>query len=285
MIGATVPTIGGLYKAFDHATDWNCECIQIYLTMSRRWDSPPLTPEQQQAFLNAWRASNVQEVISHVPFLVNIASPDDDLWHKSVKRLQFEIKTAVDLSVKFLVLHPGSPRESNREDGIRRAIKAINISLEDADDASPMILIETMAGQGAVLGSSFEELAVMLDGVEKRRFAGVCFDFAHVFAAGYDISGYDGYDRVFGEFDSIVGVNEIKTLHINDSQTRLGSKHDRHTYVGEGELGVQAFQAVLHDPRFATVPKVLELPGRGDAIKDNLAFLRRLASLSEPIVS
>ncbi len=283
MLGATVPTIGGLHKAFDSATAWDCECLQIYLTMSRRWDSPPLTFEQQQAFLASWHASNVQEVISHVPFLVNIASPDTILWNKSVKRLLFEVKTAVELSVRFLVLHPGSPRESDREDGIRRAIEAVNISLEDADDTCPMILIETMAGQGTALGSSFEELARMLGDIEKRRFAGVCFDMAHVFAAGYDISGYEGYERVLAQFDSIVGADAIGTIHINDSQTRLGSKHDRHTYVGEGQIGLQAFHSVLRDPRFATIPKVLELPGRGDSIKDNLKFLRNLQGSSETV--
>jgi deoxyribonuclease IV len=274
MLGATVPTTGGLHNAFTYAEQWECDCIQIYLTSSRTWNSPPLTGEQKKLFAEAWKNSRVKEVISHVPFLVNVASPDADLREKSVKRLRLEIEVALELGVKYLVLHPGSPKDSNRDEAIKRAIDAVNVVLADLDEEAPRVLIETMAGQGTILGSTFEEIKLLLDGIEKPGLSGVCFDTAHVFAAGYDISGQDGYEKVFGMFEDVVGVDRIGVFHINDSKTKLGSHHDRHTYVGEGEVGIPAFKSLLGDARFLNIPKVLELPGRGDSIKDNLRLLR-----------
>ncbi|HEY3374771.1 MAG TPA: deoxyribonuclease IV [Candidatus Aquicultor sp.] len=278
MLGATVPTIGGLHNAFKYAADWGCECLQIYLTMSRRWDTPRLSEEARLAFLQAWRTSNVKQVISHVPFLVNVASPEPAMWQKSVNRLHAEIQTAVELEVPLLILHPGSARGTSRADGVQRVIEALNTVLADAGTHSPIILIETMAGQGSVLGSTFDELAEILQGIESRSHVGVCFDVAHVFAAGYDISGTGGYEQVTRRFDESVGLDAIGVVHINDSKTKLGSHHDRHAYVGEGEIGLDMFRALLTDRHFVNVPKVLELPGREDgAIKANLAFVRGLA--------
>lgn len=277
-IGATVPTIGGLHKGFEYARDWKCDCIQIYLTSSRRWESAALASDQKKLFAEAWEASQVREVISHVPFLVNVASPDPELRRKSIERLRIEVDTAAELNVRLLVLHPGSPRDSDRGEAKLRTIEAINKVLEDFGQQSPIILIETMAGQGTVLGSTFEEIAELVDGIEKQSSVGVCFDTAHVFAAGYDISGKDGYQQVMSEFDSIVGVSRIGLFHINDSKTKIGSHHDRHTYVGEGEIGIETFRELLKDRRFESLPKVLELPGRGDSIKDNLRLLRSLLS-------
>lgn len=276
MIGATVPTIGGLHNAFAYGDEWNCDCIQIYLTSSRTWKFTPIEGEQKALYYELWKASRVKEVISHVPFLVNLASPDDELKKKSLDRLRIEAEVAIELDVNLLVLHPGSSRGSDKQLALQNVIAAINIVHEQVGQRSPVILVETMAGQGNVLGSTFEELAQIIDGVVNKEKIGVCFDMAHVFAAGYDISSADKFENVLAEFDAVVGLNKIGLFHINDSKTGLGSHHDRHTYVGGGEIGMEPFRQLLNDSRLAGIPKILELPNHQDIIKDNLEALRAL---------
>ncbi len=276
MLGSNVPTVGGLPMGFKYADDWGCECIQIYITLSRRWDVPKLTQEEINKYKTAWQKSSVEKVVAHVPFLVNLASSDKEIRKKSIGRLTIENYRANIVRVSFLVLHPGSYGTSSRQDGIKRIIEALDVVSQKIDNSSTKILLETMAGQGTMIGSSFEEIASILEKLEKPEFFGVCFDTAHVFISGYDIRGYEGYEKVLGKFDEIIGFDKIKVIHLNDSKTNLGSKNDRHACIGEGQLGLQVFHAILRDPRFVNVPKILEIPERDKRSKDNLELLRRL---------
>lgn len=276
MIGSNVPTVGGLPKGFHWAKKWRCECIQIYVTLSRRWDVPELSQKEVSQFLSAWGDSPVSKVVAHVPFLVNLASPDEDLQRKARGRLETELCRAERFGVSFLVLHPGSYTDSNREDGTKRIIEGLDAVLSKVDTPTTKILVETMSGQGTEIGASFEELARILETVKRPELLGVCFDTAHVFAAGYDIRGYKGYEEVLREFDRIVGLEQIQTVHLNDSKTPLGSRSDRHACIGEGKLGLQVFHALLRDPRFRDVPKIIEIPERDRRSQDNLELLREL---------
>lgn len=276
MLGCTVPTIGGLPKGFYWARKWGCECIQIYVTLSRRWEVSELSTEEVLHFKSAWHDSPVKKVVAHVPYLVNLASPDKNLWQKSKDRLSIELSRARQFGVNFLILHPGSYGNSGKEEGIKRTIDALNIISSEVHDQKTKILLETMSGQGTSIGSGFEEIAHILEEVKNPGLFGVCFDTAHVFAAGYDIRGYEGYETVLGEFDSIIGLKKIKTIHVNDSRTKLGSRSDRHACIGEGELGLETFHAVIRDARFLNIPKVLEIPERDKRSEDNLELLRKL---------
>lgn len=276
MLGCTVPTIGGLPKGFYWGREWGCECIQIYVTLSRRWDVSELSTEEVIKFKSAWQKSPVKKVVAHVPYLVNLASPDKNLWQKSKERLRIELYRAIQFGVDLLVLHPGSYGNSNKEDGMKRTIEAINAISSEIDNQKIRILLETMAGQGTMIGSSFEEIAYILEGVSNPEFFGVCFDTAHVFAAGYDIRGYEGYETVLNEFDRIIGLKRIKTIHVNDSRTKLGSRSDRHACIGEGKLGLEIFHAIMKDTRFLNIPKILEIPERDKRSEDNLRLLRKL---------
>lgn len=280
-LGSNVPTIGGLPTGFRLADEWGCESIQVYLTLSRRWDVPELTKEEIGKFKTAWEESSVKEVVAHIPFLVNLASPDKEIRRKSIERLKIEISRANEFGVKYPVLHPGSYGNTSKKVGIDRIVEGLNTIPSKIDNPSIKILLETMAGQGTAMGSTFEELATIFEKLENPEFFGVCFDVAHVFMAGYDIRGYRGYERVMQKFDKVVGLDKIKVIHLNDSKTKLNSHNDRHANIGEGELGLQVFHAILRDRKFRVIPKILEIPDRDKRTKDDLNLLRRLQTASE----
>lgn len=280
MLGSNVPTRGGFHTGFKWAEEWGCECIQIYITLSRKWEVQELMPDEVERFKKAWRNSSVRQVVAHIPFLVNLASPDKRLWKKSVDRLTVEISRAKKLGVPLLVLHPGSYGQDKKKDGLKRIIAGLNTVLERFDNLSPKILLETMAGQGTTLGSSFEELAYILAHTNQTESLGVCFDTGHVYMAGYDIRGYKGYKNVLKEFSRIIPFKKIGAFHLNDSKTALGSKSDRHASIGEGELGFQPFHMLLRDQRFSDIPKILEIPERDEKSKDNLKLLKQLSNRS-----
>jgi len=276
MLGSTVPTIGGFHTGFEWGDKWGCECIQIYITPSRKWEVSKLTKEEISKFKMAWQKSSVKEVVAHVPYLVNLASPDRKLYQKSIERLLTEISRAIKFGVSILVLHPGSYGNSKKEEGIKRVIEALNSVLQEIDFPGK-ILLETMAGQGTMIGSRFEELALILERVKRPESLGICLDTGHLFMAGYDIRGYKGWESVLNEFDKLIGIEKIGAIHLNDSKTDLGSRNDRHDCIGEGKLGLQTFQAILKDKRFHNIPKILEIPERDTKSKDNLELLRKIS--------
>lgn len=287
MIGSNVPAHsgkGGLSTLFPYAERCGCECAQTYITLSRTWKTRELSPEETLGFRTAWQASSVKQVIAHVPLIVNPAAPVDAIWQNSKARLATELSIADQLGIRLLVMHPGYCGRIGKKAGIGRTVDALNDVLNGADASRAMILLETMAGQGTAIGSRFEELAEIMKGVEKSHLLGVCLDTCHVFAAGYDIRGYQGYENVLKEFDAKVGKDKLKMLHVNDSKGDLGCRIDRHMAIGEGKLGLQVFHAIVRDKRFEDTPKVLELPTRDEEkIQQQLRLLRRLQETTEHV--
>lgn len=282
MIGSNVPTRGGLPNGFRYGDDWECEVIQIYVTLSRRWKVPSLTEKEISEFKLAWDKSNVKQVVAHVPFLVNLASSKDNLRRKSIDRLIIEVDRANKFSVPYLVLHPGS--NPNRKIGTNNIIDGLNTVLNTSNHSDVKILLETVAGQGNSIGFRFEELAFIIEKVQKSDCLGVCFDTCHVFAAGHNFRGYEGYEHVLRNFNEVVGINRIEVFHINDSKTNLGGRVDRHAHsIGEGSIGLQAFHALLRDPRFLDIPMILEIPERDKKSKINVQSLKGLRLREEPI--
>jgi len=290
MLGSNVPTHparGDLAILFEFSDEWHCECAQTYITLSRRWDLPDLRPGDISNFRSAWSKSQVKQVIAHVPLLVNLASSNNVIWQRSKDRLLSELLRAGKLGIQFLVLHPGYYCSSDKMTGMERIIVALDDVLENVNNSNIEVLLETTAGQGTSLGSRFEEIAYVWEKVRMNHLIGVCFDTCHVFASGYDIRGYSGYEKVLEKFDLIIGLDKLKVIHLNDSRTGLGSKVDRHASIGEGKLGLQAIHALLRDSRFQNVPKVLETTEiDGRKIPEQLEFLRKLQAnstlVSEP---
>jgi deoxyribonuclease-4 len=287
MIGSNVPahpSRGGLATLFHYADEWGSECAQTYITLSRRWSVRDLRPEEISDFKSTWQKSKVKEVVAHVPLIVNLASPLDETWQKSTDRLSAELHRVNQLGIHFLVLHTGYYGDSGKKTGTERVIKGLKTVLDGVNESTGKILLETMAGQGTALGFRFEDIAHILNNVAKKNFLGVCLDTSHVFAAGYDLRGYQGYDRVLKEFDAAIGLDELKAIHLNDSKTELGSRVDRHAPIGEGKMGLQVFHAFVTDQRFRDTPMVLELPSRdADLIKRQLELLRKLQATTDPV--
>ena len=274
MLGSTVSTRGGYHTGFKRGDKWGCKAIQIYITLSRQWKVLKLKEEEIKKFKEEWEKSSVKEVVAHIPYLVNLASSNEEVFRKSKDRLITEIKRANKLGVRLLVLHPGSYSGDVKEKGIKKVTQTLNDIFKEVDTSSVKVLIETMAGQGNSLGSSFEEIAAILDGVEEKEAVGVCFDTAHVFAAGYSFKGYDGYNKVMDEFEKYIPLDKILAFHLNGSKRKKGSHKDRHASIGEGEIGIESFRALMQDKRFKKVPKVLEIPNLEEKAEENLNLLR-----------
>lgn len=282
MLGSNIPQIGGLAAGFSFAKEWGCECVQIYTTPSRSWITPPLKPELISEFHTAKRLASVQSVIAHVPFLVNLASREDELFRRSCDRVVLEMERAEALGVSNIVLHPGSCGDQSRSQGLARVglgLQLVLAQLGTATGKRPKMLLETMAGQGTTLGASFEELAVLLEQVHSP-WLGVCLDTAHVFAAGYDIRGRSGWQQVMKEFDSAIGIEQLGVVHVNDSKEALGSRRDRHENIGMGYIGQETFFALLTDDRLSQLPKVLETPDRALNAVHDLVTLRDIRKQS-----
>ncbi len=272
MLGSTVSTVGGLPLGFRNADILGCECVQMYVTPSRTWSVPELTREARIAFIEAWKGSDVKAVISHTPLIVNLASSDTEIRDKSVSRLIVEIERAENLGIEYIVLHPGSNQEKAK--GILLIVEALSQALESTEESPVSILLETAAGQGNSIGSTLEEIALIMSSLSNHKRIGVCLDTCHLLASGYDLRGYEGCGMILNYIDRILGLSRIKAIHINDSANPVASRKDRHAGIGEGFVGLQAFHALVREKRLAGVPKILELPEH--LIRGSLGALRRL---------
>jgi len=277
-LGAHESIAGGLYKAFTRAASVGCEAVQIFVKPNRSWAVPALGDEDVALFRAEAKATAIQPVVAHTSYLLNLASPKDDLWHKSIKTLIIEVERCDRLGVPWLVLHPGAHVGSGEEAGLGRMARGLGEVHRATRSSQTRVLLETMAGQGTKLGYCFEHLAWLLEETPEGERLGICLDTCHVYAAGYELRTPEGYAATMESFDRVIGLERLKALHLNDSRGELGSRKDRHEHIGEGQIGLEGFQNVLNDPRLRDLPGLLETPKSDDLHEDeeNLAILRRL---------
>lgn len=279
-LGAHESVAGGLEQAFARGVQVGCQVLQIWTKNGRRWDAPPLTVEEIQRFRTAQKATGIAPVVAHAAYILNPATPRLELRRKSIQGLIVEVERCEELAIPYLVLHPGAHTGAGMAAGLRSAAAA----LSEVHAATPgyhvQILLETMAGAGSKLGYRFEQLSYLLAETTEGERLGICFDTCHVFAAGYELRTAEGYAETWAKFEELIGVERLKVLHLNDSQHPLGSHKDRHAHIGAGELGLEAFRLLLHDPRLAGKAGLLETPKSADLHEDveNLACLRGLAA-------
>lgn len=258
LFGAHMSIAGEIHRAIERGESIGCSAIQIFTKSNRQWMAKPLLPEHIELFKKTWQNSSITSIIAHASYLLNIGSADQNLEEKSLSALKIEFQRCADLTIPYLVLHPGSHTNT----GEKECIERISKNLDHLLTAIPhgMILLETMAGQGSQIGYTFEQLAeIIKNSVHKKRI-GVCFDTCHAFAAGYDLRTLESYRRMWKYFDTVIGIEKIKAFHVNDSQKDLGSRVDRHTDIGNGKLGLEAFELLFNDPTFFDIPKILETP-------------------------
>jgi deoxyribonuclease IV len=277
LAGAHVSIAGGIHKAFERGARLRCRAIQIFLKNSNQWHSKLLTEQDQALFQGAWKASSIRSVVAHDSYLINLASPDRNLRRKSLEAFIAEMRRANFLGVPCLVLHPGAHMGAGVPAGLSRVAKGL-IRAIDLVEPPIRILLENTAGQGSCLGHRFEHLAAILEKVDSPERTGVCLDTCHLFAAGYEIRTEERYKETLREFDRLIGIEKILAIHVNDSKKELGSRVDRHSHIGQGCIGLDAFRFLLNDPRFVSIPKILETP-KGPGIEEDLMNLSTLRSL------
>lgn len=271
---------GGYYKAVDAAARVGCDCVQLFTKNNNQWRAKPILEDDVARFREALAEHGIKHPISHDSYLINLASPDNELWKKSVDAFVIELQRAEQLGIEYVVTHPGAFTTSTEARGLKRIVKALNEVHKQTKGCTAKCLLETTAGQGSNLGWKFEHLAAILDGVRNPDLLGVCFDTCHVFAAGYAMDTEKNYKATMRALNKTVGVKQVKAFHFNDSKTKFGSRVDRHAQIGKGELGLAPFRFLLNDRRFRKVPMYLETPKGELKGKDldviNLKTLRKL---------
>jgi deoxyribonuclease IV len=262
-LGAHISSAGGVYKAFARADEVGCDTMLVFTKSNRRWHAKPLTEKDISAYQTAQdEYENIFPVAVHASYLINIASPDSEIWEKSYKALKVEVERAGALGIPLITFHPGSYVSSDEHAGLAAIAGGVQRLLEETADSAPetTICLETMAGQGTNLGNRFEHLAQVLEACGDSSRLGVCFDTCHVFAAGYDIRTPETYEATLDEFDRVVGLSQIKVFHFNDSKYDLGEGKDRHEHIGEGYIGLQGFANFINDPRWKDHAAHIETP-------------------------
>jgi deoxyribonuclease IV len=258
-----------------------CDAVQLFTKNASQWKAKPLLPEDVARFQAtlADTGYSPDALVVHDSYLINLATPDDVLWEKSLAAFGEELDRAGALGIPGVVTHAGAHVGSGEEAGVARIAAALDRVLAERP-SGPLVLLETTAGQGTCLGYRFEQIARMIEQSHYPERIGVCLDTCHVFVAGYELSTPEGYEGMLLEFDRLIGLDRLKAIHLNDAKKPLGSRVDRYDHIGQGVIGLEAFRLLVNDPRLRHIPMVLETEKGPDGAEDrmNLATLRGLIS-------
>lgn len=274
MFGSHLSIAGGMVNALKEAERLGLDTVQVFTKNQQQWNAPPLKPDDVQAWLDKLAELGwTHRTVSHASYLINLASPDDELWRKSIDLMIVEIERCDTLSIPWLVHHPGAYTRSDRDAGLRRIADAYAHLFERTPDSPTVMCLENTVGAGSVLGRPFEELAELRALISERTAAphrvAFCFDTCHAHAGGYDLSSRAAGERALDEFDRVCGLEHLRVVHLNDSMGEAGSRRDRHTHIGAGTIGKgptarslrdSGFAAVVNRPELGGVPMVLETP-------------------------
>ena len=249
---------GGLPLAVARAHVHRCETLQIFSKNASQWRARPLPADEIAAFRKAAVETGIHPIVAHASYLINIATANPALRAQSIAALGEEVDRAEALGLLGVVLHPGARMTAPVDTAIGLIAEALQQVLKARPRGRTMILLEHTAGQGTTMGSSFEEIAGMLNRAKLSSRLGVCLDTCHLLASGYDLCTEQGYRATFRKFEKLIGVDRLKVFHLNDSKKPCQSRVDRHEHIGKGCLGVEPFRRLLNDPRFAHLPMLIE---------------------------
>jgi deoxyribonuclease-4 len=278
LIGAHMSISGGVFNSLLYGQELECTTIQIFTKNNNQWKAKELTPEDVKRFFQSQKETEISPVVGHNGYLINLASPKEDVYNLSLESMLVELKRAELLHLPYLVIHPGSHLGSGEKEGIKKIARSIDWLFGKTKGFKVKICLETTAGQGSSIGHRFEHLAEIIKRVKDNRRLGICYDTCHTFAAGYDIRTKKAYQATFKEFDKVIGLPRLKVIHVNDSLKDLGSRVDRHQHIGKGKIGLEGFRLLMNDKRWEKIPKILETPKEAGTAKDvkNLRVLRGL---------
>ncbi|MEM9167416.1 MAG: deoxyribonuclease IV [Planctomycetota bacterium] len=308
MFGSHLSVAGGMHNAITEAVRLKLDCVQVFTKNQQQWKVKPLADEAVKSWNDALRDAGwwtddplgtPRRLVSHASYLINLASPDDELWDKSIGLMQVEIERCDSLGIPLLVHHPGAYTTGTEKGGLARIAKAYTKLFKRTKGARVVSLLENTVGSGSNLGRTFDQLGELrrriIDTTGEPDRVGFCIDTCHAHAGGYDLSHRTAADEALDALDEHCGLGHVHALHLNDSLKDVGSRKDRHAHIGEGTIcrrqgretggkvpiGRSGFAAVVNQPAWAGVPKIMETPkGQDDRGRDfdtlNVRRLRRL---------
>jgi len=277
LLGVQVSIEGKIYEALNRASALGCNTMQIFSRNPQRWRENALEPRDVLEFNRRQAELKIKPVFVHIPYLINLASPNPRLYAGSIEAYIEDLLEAKALNVDYIVTHMGSHKDTSEASGIKRFTRAINKILDKTQDINVGILLENTAGSGSWLGYKFSHQKKILEGIKQKERVGLCLDTAHAYLAGYDISQEDGLKNLLDEIEKLVGINLIKLIHLNDAKNKLGSHHDRHEHIGKGYIGLEGMRRIVNHPRLKDLPFILETPKDSEsADKMNLKTVRSM---------
>jgi deoxyribonuclease IV len=260
LLGAHVSVSGGIHTAIDRAEKMKAESVQVFTQSPRRWAPTNHDPENFERFKERRAEAGIDAALCHALYLINLASPDDELYEKSVAALENTVDVACAIEADGVVFHIGSHLGAGMDAGIDRVTEAMKKALDRCDE-STWLLMEDTAGAGDTIGRSIDELARVFERLDAHPRLGLCLDSCHLYASGYDVTDREALDGLLDEVDASIGLDRLRALHVNDSAAELGSNRDRHANIGKGLLGERLGVFVGH-ARLQALPAVLEVPGK-----------------------
>jgi deoxyribonuclease IV len=277
-LGAHMSIAGGVERAIARGAAIGCTAVQIFTKNGNQWAARPLGDEEAARFRKEKDRAGMEQVVAHDSYLINLCSPDDRLWRKSIDACADELERCRKLGVPWLVVHPGGHMGEGETFGIRRMAEALDLIHDRVPAGGASIAIETTAGQGTVIGHRFEQIGEIIAGTKRPERLGVCLDTCHVFAAGYDLRSAPAYEETLRSFDQAIGLSRLRAIHVNDCKKDLGCRVDRHEHIGKGFLGLEAFRHLMNDPRLTHLPFLLETP-KGEDCQEDVENLSTLIGL------
>ncbi len=260
MYGSHLSVAGGLHLALHEARKLNMECVQIFTKNQRQWTAPALTESQCQTWTHERKTNGIEMVVSHDSYLINLAAAQGDTREKSIRLMRDEIQRCEHLQIPFLVTHPGSHVGQGEAVGLKNVAEALDQIHRDLPGYRTITCLEITAGQGTGLGYRLEHLQQIITSVAQPERLAVCLDTAHMLAAGYDLTSKAGMQTVLDQVEQVIGLKQVKVLHINDSKVPRGKRVDRHEHIGLGHVALDALAVLVNHKAFKKVPKILETP-------------------------
>lgn len=276
LIGCHVSIAGGLQEAPARAAAYGCETLQIFSRSPHGGAAAPITPELAAEFKQEMTNTGIETLVIHAPYILNFGSAKPSTFHGSITIVRTDLERGTLLGAKYIMFHPGSFKDLGEEEGMKQAQEGLKKVL-DGYKGTTQLLIEISAGAGSVIGDTFEEVAELMKPIKDHKgFGGICFDTQHAFGSGYDLRTPEAVKKTFSEFEKYIGLNYLKMMHANDSKVELGSHVDRHEHIGDGKMGVKAFEYILEflKQKKLAIPLILET--EHDKVESDIKQLKAL---------
>ncbi|MDD5432438.1 MAG: deoxyribonuclease IV [Candidatus Omnitrophica bacterium] len=277
LLGVHVSGAGKIYEAIARAEELGCNTMQVFSRNPQRWRENQIGQEDVAEFVKRAQNSGIKPIFIHIPYLLNLASPDYVLYRASMKAYVEDMHEASLLKADYIVTHMGSHKQTSEKSGLKRLITALNRILEKTKESSVGILLENTSGSGSWLGYKFSHQKEVIDNLKQKERVGLCLDTAHAYVAGYDISTKNGLEEMLDEIDNLVGLDLVKLIHLNDTPAELGSHRDLHAHIGKGSIGMKGMERIINHPKLKKIPFILETPKDSEhADEMNLKIVRHL---------